>query len=106
MSFLCHKKPNKLEILYSEIFDILISPHSYFKLSYQARLRITSNTLGVYVDEIENDDIDGSCHCTGKDTFATRFKALSIIAEASRNDAATVADVSCSNGDFPVIHRN
>lgn len=57
--------------------------------------------LGVYVLELENDDIDGSCQCEMEGNPSKKFPEVFIIAGASQEDKEEVDHYKCVSGTFP-----
>lgn len=59
--------------------------------------------VGIFVKDINYDDIDGTCACSAKDNSGPEFPLLKIIAGASANDFQPMEDFMCVDKDFPSI---
>jgi len=61
--------------------------------------------VGIFIQDLEYDDVRGTCQCAGKDGSNERFPLLRVIAGASANEDQPVEDFLCVTGDFPIIRK-
>lgn len=59
--------------------------------------------VGIFVKDINYDDINGTCNCNAKDGSGPNFPLLKTIAGSIANEYITVGDVMCIGKDFPSI---